>query len=224
MQLIYFADPMCSWCWGFAPVMSRLLETYSDRITPHLVMGGLRAGNTTPMDDTQRDYIRKHWRHVEKRSGQPFDFAFFDRDNFIYDTEPACRAVVTVRNLDASRTYPVMSAIQRAFYADGEDVTNPDVLAELASMAGIAPGRFHQAFDSDDAREMTARDFQTAQQIGVPGFPTLLIGDDGAALTVLANGYQEYDGIAQRLDSILAPAGAANPAPAGAAPDSTTSC
>ena len=25
-RLIYFADPMCSWCYGFAPEMAEVLE------------------------------------------------------------------------------------------------------------------------------------------------------------------------------------------------------
>ena len=24
LHFIYFADPMCSWCWGFAPVIEKI--------------------------------------------------------------------------------------------------------------------------------------------------------------------------------------------------------
>src|SRR3712207_8936900 len=41
--------------------------------------------------------FRSHWEHVAELTGQPFEFAFFDRQGFVYDTEPACRAVATVR-------------------------------------------------------------------------------------------------------------------------------
>jgi protein-disulfide isomerase-like protein with CxxC motif len=33
--LWYFADPMCSWCWGFSPVIGAIKETYSERIMKH---------------------------------------------------------------------------------------------------------------------------------------------------------------------------------------------
>ena len=59
--------------------------------------GGLRAGNTQAMREKDRDYIRGAWTNVGQASGQPFDFSFFEREEFIYDTEPACRAVVTMR-------------------------------------------------------------------------------------------------------------------------------
>ena len=43
-HLLYFADPMCSWCYGFAPVIHTLSEHFTDRLPLRLVMGGLRAG------------------------------------------------------------------------------------------------------------------------------------------------------------------------------------
>lgn len=202
-HLIYFADPMCSWCWGFAPVMTRLLDTFGDRLVLHMIMGGLRAGNEQAMDDAQKSYIRGHWEHVAERSGQPFHWAFFERDGFVYDTEPACRAVVVVRNIDARLAYAMMHAIQKAFYAEGRDVTSTDILTAIAEDVGAPPGTFRTAFESDDARQFTAQDFATTQSVGAPGFPTLLLGDDSEQLTVLANGYQPYDGIATRLEAAL---------------------
>lgn len=202
-SLIYFADPMCSWCWGFSPVMTQVLENYGDRVALHLIMGGLRAGNTTAMDDAQKSYIRNHWEHVHKRSGQPFDWSFFDREGFIYDTEPACRAVVVARNMDVRLAYAMMHGIQKAFYAEGRDVTSADVLTDVANAVGLAPGTFRTAFETEDAKNFTAQDFATTQQVGVPGYPTLLLGDEGEDLMVLANGYQPFDGIAARLDKAL---------------------
>ena len=48
-RLVYFADPMCSWCYGFSPVIGAIAERFEGRMPLDLVMGGLRAGNTSPM-------------------------------------------------------------------------------------------------------------------------------------------------------------------------------
>ena len=95
-ELVYFADPMCSWCYGFAPVVAAVEQQFRGRLPLRLVMGGLRAGQTRPMRDADKEYIRDAWTRVNAASGQPFDFAFFEREGFVYDTEPACRAVVTM--------------------------------------------------------------------------------------------------------------------------------
>ena len=99
LRFVYFADPMCSWCYGFSPVITALVERFEGRLGLQVVMGGLRAGNTAPMRAEDKDYIREAWTRVGAASGQPFDFSFLDREGFVYDTEPACRAVVTARRL-----------------------------------------------------------------------------------------------------------------------------
>ena len=47
-RLIYVADPMCSWCWGFQPVLEsvrKILE--GDGI--QYVMGGLAKDTSDPL-------------------------------------------------------------------------------------------------------------------------------------------------------------------------------
>jgi putative protein-disulfide isomerase len=47
-HLLYIADPLCSWCYGFAPVINELRERFEGRLPVRLLMGGLRAGNALP--------------------------------------------------------------------------------------------------------------------------------------------------------------------------------
>ena len=202
-QLIYVADPMCSWCWGFAPVVERIFERYRGRISFHLIVGGLRAYNTVAMDDAQKDDIRTHWGHVAERSGQPFDYAFFEREGFVYDTEPACRAVVAARKLDEARGLAMLAATEKAFYADNRDVTNAGVLAYVAGEIGLDRGAFAGMHASDAARQETRRDFQFSRQLGVQGFPTLIAGEENAMLGAVASGYQPFEALRDRLDAWL---------------------
>ena len=50
----------------------------------------------------------------------------------MYDTEPACRAMVTMRRLAPDKALGFMAAIQRAFYGNNQDVTQAEVLAAIA--------------------------------------------------------------------------------------------
>ena len=84
--LWYFADPMCSWCWGFSPVVEALREEYRPRLKIALVMGGLRPGTTEAISASSRDDILHHWRQVHERSGQPFHFEGAMPEGFVYDT------------------------------------------------------------------------------------------------------------------------------------------
>ncbi|MCW9034975.1 MAG: DsbA family protein [Rhodospirillales bacterium] len=198
-SIIFFGDPMCSWCWGFAPVMRSIAETYGDEIPLSMVVGGLRAGNTKVMDDQAKAEIRHHWEDVEKASGQPFDFSFFERNDFIYDTEPSCRAVVTMRNIMPEATFGYFALLHGAFYAANQDITQTDILVELAEKFDVDSTAFRDAFESPEIQKETFSDFMSAQQLGVTGFPTLVLRD-GKQLRALNRGYCEFDVIKPALD------------------------
>ncbi|MBD9424650.1 DsbA family protein [Pseudomonas sp. PDM15] len=191
-------DPMCSWCWGFAPVVQALAEQAAAAGVPlQLVLGGLRRERAA-LDPAARVRILSHWQAVNASTGQLFNFNDALPEGFVYDTEPACRALVTARGLDEQSVWPLLELIQEAFYAEGRDVTRAQVLVELAERAGIPRIEFAAAFDSVEAAEATAADFTWVQDLGISGFPTLLAERDGR-LALLTNGYQPLEALAPLL-------------------------
>ncbi len=199
--LWYFADPMCSWCWGFTPVIEAVREAYRPRLKIALVLGGLRS-DAAPQTPVQRDEILHHWREVHARSGQPFRFEGAMPEGFVYDTEPPSRAVLAAGSLDAEQIFPIYKAIQSAFYAEGRDVTQADTLADLAAGLGFERDAFLQAFESEAMRSKTQAHFQQARQVGVRGFPTLIL-QLGDKLHLITHGWQPLAEIRAALDAKL---------------------
>ena len=198
-RLLYVMDPMCSWCWGFAPVFEALAaQAQAAGVAVHLLVGGLRPGTRQALDAGTRDYILGHWRTVLARTSQPFRFEEALPAGFVYDTEPACRALVTVRQLDPARVWPLLRAIQQAFYVEGRDVSRATLLVELAESVGVPRQAFAAAFDSAELQAATQTDFQRVQNLGIAGFPTLLAERNGQ-LALLSNGYQPLDSLAPLL-------------------------
>jgi putative protein-disulfide isomerase len=204
LQFVYFADPMCSWCYGFSPVIATLAERFEGRLGLQVVMGGLRAGNTEPMTQKDKDYVRGAWSKVGEATGQPFDPSFFDRETFVYDTEPACRAVVTARRLQPNMALPMLARVARAFYAEARDMTAADEIAEVAEEAGFERAAFAAAFTSPEVQNETFRDFLTAQELGIRGFPTLIAGSEAKGYALLTNGYRPLEDLAGPLERWLA--------------------
>lgn len=197
--LWYFADPMCSWCWGFAPVISEIVDTYQDRLQLALMMGGLRPGTTQPTTPEFRSEILHHWEEVHRRSGQPFKLDGALPDGFIYDTEPACRAVVAAIDLNAAVAFAYFKSVQAAFYAEGRDVTQPQTLAQLAAQQGLDSDRFLERFASEEIKKMTRTHFRQTAEIGVRGFPTVIL-QNAARFDVLTYGYRPLAELAPQLD------------------------
>jgi len=79
-RLIYVGDPMCSWCWGFAPEIAALAEQFPVEV----VVGGLRPGPLAqPLEDGLAGFLAQHWFEIAEQTGQPFDISFLDRRRLV---------------------------------------------------------------------------------------------------------------------------------------------
>ena len=208
-QLVYFADPMCSWCWGFAAVMDAVRETFGEALPVRLVMGGLRPGTVEPMAEAAKRELRGHWRHVTEASGQPFGPSGLDGPGFVYDTDPAARAVVLMRRNQPQKAVAFLAAVQRAFYAGGVNVTDPSALGALAAGFGEDAAAFAADLKTEAVKEETWRDYAISRGAGVSGFPTLILGPqaDGAYVAI-SRGFLPVESVLPAIRGSLAAAAA----------------
>jgi len=209
MNLIYVGDPMCSWCYGFAKPLDELLADPQGAAPLQLaiVVGGLRPFTTEPMAAEKANELAGHWHHVEEASGQPFAKAphtALNLPGFVYDTEPASRAVVTVRSLWPQQVWKYFKAVQHAFYAEARNVADPAVLADVAEQLGMPRVEFAHAFASQKMRDATLADFKQSQDWGIRGFPTLVAGH-GDHLHLVGSGYMPIDTLRERLAGATTP-------------------
>lgn len=191
LEFLYVGDPMCSWCWGFAPVVEELTTRY--RIPLRVVVGGLRPGpNAEPLTGEMRGFLAHHWEQVAERSGQPFDHRGLDREGWVYDTELPARAVVTMREMSPGDTVRFFTASQQAFYADRVDITDPAVYPALVAPYDVDGEKFMERLHDEQSRLAAWEDFDEARQLGVAGFPGLLLRtEDG--YVVVTRGYLPFD-------------------------------
>ncbi len=202
-ELLYIADPMCSWCWGFAPVINAIREKYDNVLDVSLILGGLRVGTAERLPEHFKKQVLHHWHEVHKATGQPFCFDFNLPEDFRYDTEPSCRAAVTVRDLDAVATFPYFESLHHAFYVENRDITDTEVLGKLAEAQGVDAGAFRETFEAKETRLKTYNDFARAQSFGVQGFPAAVLQDERGR-TLLTIGYQPLDRLEPQIERWLA--------------------
>lgn len=202
-EILYLTDPMCSWCWGFWPVIQGIREKFGDSIPVRIVLGGLRPGTKEPMTQEIKDFVLHHWEEVQDTTGQDFNFAFDMPDDFRYDTEPACRAVVTVRRIQPDDVFRYFHRLQEAFYLDNRDVTDPEVLAAEAAEMGVDRERFRRSFEDPELVSETRSDFVFSANLGIRGFPSMVLRhqDEYRLLTI---GYRSFDILDSRLEEWVA--------------------
>lgn len=199
-SLIYVGDPMCSWCWGFAPEIEALAEEWPTEV----VVGGLRPGPMAqPLASGMAESLSHHWVQIAERTGQPFDLSFLERDDgWVYDTEPAAIAVTLMRAMNEGRTLDYFTDVQMAFYGQGRDVTDFEVLTELTIGYEVDHEDFASALRSDDAKKRAWDDFSRARNWGISGFPTLVGELADGRLALLARGWAPAGTIRERIESV----------------------
>ncbi len=191
-EMIYVGDPMCSWCWGAANEITQLKEMYGTEIPFKVILGGLRPGTTAPMQEKQKQFLKTHWEEIQEMTGQPFDFKILERNDFVYDTEPAARAVVSIRKINPAIEFDFFKAIQYQFYAKGKDTNLIETYLDVCEEYFIEPSDFEEVFNQESTREATSSEFDQSRSLGIVGFPTVLIRM-GAKYQALARGYSTLE-------------------------------
>ncbi|MCW8821162.1 MAG: DsbA family protein [Sulfurovum sp.] len=200
-ELIFVLDPMCSWCWGFAPVIEDLRTALSEEYTFSLVMGGLRTKGEMSWNEISKEYLRGHWRQVSQRTGQVFSDRLFEKEVFEYDTYPACKAVITVRELfGTEKAFSYLHTIQEAFYTRAEDITNVDILCDLLQSVDLDRTTFRAFFESDRVQLLMEHDFAKARSMGANSFPSVVVIDEEGHM-VCQKGYRSLLEIKKLLEN-----------------------
>lgn len=201
LEFIYVGDPMCSWCWGFAPELDKLRKKHKEDWKFTLVLGGLRPGPQEPMGKEMKEVVQHHWRAIAVRTGQPFNHDFFDREGFIYNTEIPSRAIMAARVLDRELAFDFYHEVQGGFYSKNMDTGIFDSYVPIAQKFNLNVDEFKDLFDSERVRSFTEGQFELAQRMEATGFPSLLAVIDGQYF-MLNRGWTEAESLEKIIESI----------------------
>ena len=202
MRLVYFASPMCSWCWGFSPVIQQLNKSNSvDHI--RLVLTPFRIDMTEPMDDGLRSYVLKQWLKVHQTTAQPFDFRFAMPLDFIYNTRLACLAIKAFSKQLPEVQLDYIHALQHVYYTENKDITDQDELVNVAATFSLSIELFTQDLNNKEIVNILEKDFFLCQQLAVQSYPTLMTEKNGN-YSMLANGYMPYAEVISKIESCKA--------------------
>ena len=195
-EIIYIGDPMCSWCWGISPHLNAL-QRYGQKegIPFTIVMGGLRPGGGDEWGSKFKDFLMHHWEDVNKRSGQPFGFDLFKQENFNYNTEPACRSVVTVRTIAPQKVLRFYELVQSSFYVESNDPNQIEFYQPICKKLDINFEEFSQKFSSKEMRDATSK------ELGVSGFPSVIYRKKDQ-VSFISRGYSNYETMKEALEAI----------------------
>ncbi len=212
--LLYVYDALCSWCYGFDPVLMRLRSGFQGRGFAgeiRLVSGGMCIG---PRVEPVKSFIGERWRAVYKRiaehSGaniaEPYLEDLVERRNYLVDSERPAIAMAAFRDLpgEADRQLDFAFAMQTAMYAHGIDPADDAYYRHAAAPLGIDADDLLARMSEPRCREEAHADFALARRLGANGFPQLFLLRTDGRLVLLARGFAPYEEVEHMLERGLA--------------------
>ncbi|MDX5420644.1 MAG: DsbA family protein [Hymenobacteraceae bacterium] len=200
--LLYITNPMSAWCYGFTPVIRRLKALWHGRLKVDVLLGDLQAFATESLLKEEKERLALSWHRVQERTYLPFDYRFFTTKHYIFATEPACKALLCVRLLRPVLTLEVLRALHSAFFADGLDLKNTEVLVRIVGLFGISENLFLTLYESEEIMQQLEEEFAYVDSLGISSFPAVLLKTNHG-LEQLSSGFCELDELEQRILQVL---------------------
>jgi putative protein-disulfide isomerase len=176
---------MCSWCWGFDPVLRGLLSSLPGGVSVRRLLGGLAPDSDEPMPRKMREYIQGQWRSIQQRiPGTRFDFGFWTRCQPRRSTYPACRAVIAARQQGLGNDERMTHAIQTAYYLEARNPSETSTLLELAADLGLEEQQFERDLESVTTDRRLNDEIEESRALGIRAFPSLLLLDGDTRVRV----------------------------------------
>lgn len=198
-MLYYVHDPMCSWCWGFAPVLGQLLKRLPVDIQVTRLLGGLAVDSDQPMPLALQQTIAATWRRIQERiPGTQFNFDFWTQCAPRRSTWPACRAVIAARQQGEEFDARMTRAIQQAYYTQARNPSDEMTLIELAVQLGLDKQAFARALSGEPVQQQLLMEIERTRQLHATSFPGLVLETAGNIWPIPVN----YNDSAPMLEMI----------------------
>ena len=205
--IYYVVDPMCSWCWGFAPVWREFVSEIPESVAVVDLMGGLAPDNEAPMDSAMRQYVQDAWGAVKARTGAEFNFEFWNKCEPKRSTYPACRAVIAAGEQASGARSLMYDAIQRAYFLEARNPSDAEALECVAAEIGLDRKQFTEDLGSDHINRIFQLELESVAKLGVSGFPTIVVKRESpgelARYDLLTAGFSDIDVLRDRLSRLL---------------------
>lgn len=207
--LYYVYDPLCGWCYGFSPVITRIHENWKDKIDIEVISGGMILEDRVGPVSEVAPYIKTAYKRVEEATGVTFGEAYLadllGEGKTIMNSWYLCVAMTVFKSFDKKNQVAFASALQKAVYFDGMAPEDTEAIARLAETFGQDANAFKESMDTEEMKYATKQEFQFAQDLSATGFPTLVI-KVGEEYFLMARGYVSYEVLAERLEKAMQPA------------------
>ena len=143
---------------------------------PYLMGVAMKTTGSTPLVD--RPMMGAYSRHDMARSARRLGVPLTFPEPFPIATVAACRAVYWVERTDAAAAKALAQALYRAYFVDGRNISEPDVVADAAGGTGADRDALLAGIQEPAIKDRLKEVTGAAIERGVFGSPFFMVGDE----------------------------------------------
>ena len=183
VQLDILSDPICPWCYigkaGLDTALERAgepifaIQWHPFQLNPDMAAGGMDRQAYLEAKFGGREGVLAAYGPVVERAkaaGLPMHLDKIARTPNTLDAH----RLIHWAGIEAKQT-PVVDALFAAYFVEGRDIGDREVLCDIADGAGLDAALIARLLETDsDVADLRARDAQ-AREMGVTGVPTFIV-------------------------------------------------
>ncbi|WP_340153829.1 DsbA family protein [uncultured Marivirga sp.] len=205
-RLLYFYDPLCGWCFGFSPVIKKLEQEFKEQIEFEAISGGMVLGKRVKPLSEMKDYLKEAMPRLEEMTGVKFGQPYLellDQGSLMLNSELPCIAMTVFKSMSKKSNIEFASALQSTLYEKGVNLNEIENYKKLVEDFDLPWEVFKGKLEDPVYKEKTYQEFQIGQQMGINGFPSVVlsIGKQGY---LIARGYRPENEMKAVIEEILA--------------------
>ncbi|PLY08471.1 MAG: DsbA family protein [Arcobacter sp.] len=171
--LYYVYDPMCSWCYAFAPTFEKVKIGLSSNIKIVYVPGGLALHSSEPMPQDMKEKLESIWYEIESVVGTKFNHDFWTKCTPRRSTYLACQATLAAKA--QNKEEEMIKAIQSAYYQRAMNPSDEDTMVKLALELNLDIELFKKDLYSSEIINKFEEKMNLRRKLQLNSFPSLAI-------------------------------------------------
>ncbi len=200
----YIYDVLCSWCYGFSPVMHQFHEAHKDDFEFRVMSGGMVLGEQEgPIGDLPQS-IKDGFKRVTELTGREFGddfYAMLEEGSAQLSSLPGALAMAAFRTYQPDNTIAFAKRMQEAIYQEGLAPNEAKTYGHCAEDFGMNSTDFMKLMVDKERLELVKTEFQVVKSWGIQGFPSVVYQEKDKAY-FLARGYTDSAQLEEQLQKV----------------------
>jgi predicted DsbA family dithiol-disulfide isomerase len=191
IRITVWSDYVCPFCYLEEPVLERIRQEYDGGVELEWRAFELRP-EPVPTLDPGGEYLQTAWKHavypMARRRGMTLRLP---------PVQPRSRRALELGELARAhgRFDDAHRALFKAFFEDGQDLDDVDVLVRIGTAVGLDRIEVRAALEQGTYRERVIHDEGHARDLGITAVPTMMVSrtDESLKDAEVLSGAQPYE-------------------------------